>query len=153
MFMYFFVLLTIGLALLKGGEPERYGALGLLGISALCALDHYLMANGGGQFRPLTLSFCTWECIFGLAGFTIIALSAWRIWPLWAAALQLLANAAAVCERFNFIITEKVLCTMQDMVLAMTTFVLFLGTLAIWQGRSRIGKTRDWYNWMESIEI
>ena len=81
---------AIIIPLIWGDEPERLGAKVF---AAMYALSIFRGFSFGTSADEIDL-FGMLTDIFGFVGFFWIALFAWRIWPLWASALQLIAISA-----------------------------------------------------------
>lgn len=140
-----FVSLVILAAFMLGEGPERGGGLLLAIMAPLYTVDHFSQ----GTVHFLALSLCTWQTIIGFGGFLALALSAWRIWPIWAAALQLLAAAAAILSHFHLIVSPQMLCGMQDMALVAGAGIVFLGTVVVKTTKSRSDDTGAWRRWLD----
>lgn len=118
--------LIIGYALWRGGAPERAGAL----VFILMALFQY----SGRLFFDRVFStvdvFGVVTDLLAFSGFTLIALQANRIWPLFIAAMQLLSCAS----HFGREVSSKVEPLVYSVLIAGPTTValviLLIGTMA-----------------------
>lgn len=83
----FFTLLfaSIVVALAKGSPPEKWGAATLIIMTVVQVAGRSVFGVRFDQLDPVSLMVDS----IGFASFTVIALYARRIWPLWASALQL----------------------------------------------------------------
>jgi len=83
------VFATVVWAFARGAGPERGAALVLLGMYVLDPIYHALDPSAG-HYRHVDPGHLLID-LAAMAGFLTIALKANRVWPLWAAAAQLLA--------------------------------------------------------------
>jgi len=134
---------AITLALWKGLGPERAGAAVLAVFTTFCSMTHVRP-----DFMPLGISMCAWANLLGLIGFSIIALKAWRLWPLWAAAMQLLAVGVQACVGLDLIAQPVAVDLMQDTSLLISSIIVASGTVAVWIGRERFSHMENWRDWI-----
>jgi hypothetical protein len=87
---YAFTVAALAFAWRKGGRAERAGVLLLLGMVTFSLASKGILGARFASVDPLALV----EDFIGFAGFTWIGLHARRVWPLCAAALQLLSLGA-----------------------------------------------------------
>lgn len=89
--VYLFALTSVvGLALWKGGAPERCGALVFVLMALLQYTGRLFFERVFDAVDPLAVAVD----VFALVGFTLIALQANRTWPFFIAAMQLLSCAS-----------------------------------------------------------
>jgi hypothetical protein len=111
-------------ALWKGGPPERLGAAVLIAMAVVQIAAHQLIP---GRFDNVDPAGFTVD-LMGFVGMTVIALYADRIWPLWTAALQLLACAAHVVRLLSIEVEPLVYGTMKSGATFVVLFLLMIGT-------------------------
>jgi len=81
---------VVGLALWKGGAPERCGALVFVLMALLQYTGRLFFERVFDAVDPLAVTVD----VVALSGFTLIALQANRTWPFFIAAMQLLSCAS-----------------------------------------------------------
>lgn len=126
-----------------GDEPEKIGGQIMLFILGLAIVRMLLMARQIDEFDVLGLLS---DCLTFL-GFLWIALFAWRIWPLWTAALQLLAIGAHFGPALALPIEPMVYAILRS---APTAIVLLTLVGATWLHRRRArsgASTLPWRTW------
>lgn len=80
-----FLLASIAIAGVRGGAPERWGAVTLVAMTIVQIAGFGALGSRFGEIDWVAFAVD----LIGFASFTAIALFARRIWPLWASALQL----------------------------------------------------------------
>lgn len=86
----FSAFVAVSLAYIYGGRPERQGAAIVITMAAIAAIGQQLAAARFDTLDPFSLAqdFISFIC------FSYIGITSKRIWPLWAAAFQLLSLGA-----------------------------------------------------------
>lgn len=134
---------TAAFAWFTGDGPERCGALVLV---ATCALGLLRMSTVGLETSHVDM-FGFLSDIAVLAAQVSIALFAWRIWPIWAASLQLLAVVAHVVRALQIEIHPVV----YELMRAAPTYTIWLVLLAGTLNRIRLKRANVevpcWRNW------
>jgi hypothetical protein len=87
---YLLALAAIGLALKFGGKSERCGALIVVLMVLITLLGQYLRQR---EFESVDIFSLTQDAVAFIL-FSFIGINSRRIWPLWAAAFQLLSVGA-----------------------------------------------------------
>ncbi|MCJ2183828.1 hypothetical protein MTR62_14160 [Novosphingobium sp. 1949] len=141
----FFILLVVspGLAAWKGGEPERLGGLVILAMWGLQSFGEYFLPSRFSTVDPV--AFCS--DLVGTLGFGFIALHARRVWPLWAASLQLLSLSAHFARWADIGIPKIVYALMRGGPTFVVMLVLLAGTLAHWRRMRRVAVDHPWQSW------
>lgn len=143
--LVFFLLLivSVGLALWKGGAPERWGAVVIMAMVGIEALAEVLLPSGFRQVDPFSLL----TDLVGTIGFGWLAVEALRIWPLWATSLQLLSLSAHFARWADLGIPPLVYAVMRGTPTGFALLALIMGTiLHLWRQR-RDGSDRSWQDW------
>lgn len=125
---------VVSYALWRGSAPERAGALIFVLMAVLQYSGRLVFARVFDTLDPLSLA----ADLFAFIGFTWLALSANRIWPIFVAAMQLLSCAS----HFG----REISCKVEPLVYAVLTAgptiaalaILVIGALAN-QSRTRRG--------------
>ena len=126
-----------------GGEPERRGGQIILCLVGLSFLRHLLL---GVQSEQIDIPGLAID-IFGFAAFSWIALFAWRIWPLWASSLQLIAVAAHTARSLDIPIHPLIYVLMRTAPTYLEVIVLLIG-VASYRKQMRVhGSMPSWRNW------
>jgi hypothetical protein len=137
------LILSVSLALLKGGKPEKVGALIILGMVAL-------------QFASLALEASVYHTVdvasvlvdaFGLISFGVLALHAMRVWPIWAASLQLLSLSSHFARDLDVSVKPLVYVAMKSGPTFFVLVALLMGTILHWHRMKRKGVDPSWKVW------
>lgn len=141
----FFLLLTVsvGLALWKGGAPEKGGVIVILTMAVFEALAINIIPSRFDAVDPGPLL----SDLIGALGFGFLAIQAFRIWPLWATALQLLSLAAHFARWADIAVPKIVYALMRGMPTFMVFVVLLIGTILHMARLRRRGYDPSWQNW------
>ena len=83
-----------------------------------------------------------------LVALLAIAQFAWRIWPIWAASLQLLAVFAHVIQGFNIATNPMVYTIMRSAPTYLVWLVLVIGTWTQHRRKCRSGNSPSWRSWL-----
>ena len=141
---YFLVLIfSVGLALWKGGAPERLGALVFVLMAVVQAL---VMVFIPSQFTRVDLDSLVTDLI-GFLGFGYLALEARRFWPIWAASLQILSLSAHFARWADIGIYPIVYAVMRGAPTFGVAVAIFIGTILHWHRLRRHGWDRSWQSW------
>ncbi len=143
--LVFFLLLivSIGLALWKGGAPERWGAVVILTMVGIAAVAEVILPSGFRRVDPFSLL----TDLVGTLGFGWLALQALRIWPLWATSLQLLSLSAHFARWADLGIPPLVYAVMRGTPTGFALLALILGTILHLRRLRRDGSDRSWQDW------
>ncbi|MEL7188056.1 MAG: hypothetical protein AAGK17_00770 [Pseudomonadota bacterium] len=131
---------AVALGWVLGGKPERCGALTLASIFSVQLILYSTISDP--TFDEIDFVGVITDAI-GLLGFTAIALSANRIWPLFAAAMQLIAVLAHLTHGFRPMLGQSYV----DFEAYPTAFVTLcvIGGVAMHRYRlKKYGHDRDW---------
>lgn len=141
----FFLLLgaSLGLAFWKGGPPEKGGAIVLLTMAVFQALAINIIPSRFDTVDPGPLL----TDLIGALGFGFLAIRAFRIWPLWATALQLLSLAAHFARWADIAVPKMVYALMRGMPTFMVFAALLIGTMLHMARLRRRGYDPSWQNW------
>jgi hypothetical protein len=127
-------------AIWRGGGPERAGAAILF--AAFLVDEIYHMVAGPHQFEifdPFELAID----LFSLAAFAALAVRANRLWPIWAAALQVVA----VVGQFSAMSgagMQRAYWAMTEAPVLMGVITLLVGLVAHLLRQRRLGSYPDW---------
>jgi hypothetical protein len=138
-----FFALSIAISWRLGGDPERRGAQVVLMLLILGLLRTIILGTKLSELdvAGLVLDTCA------MAAFVWIALFAWRFWPLWASALQLLAVMAHVTRAFDIPIHPIVYAILRTVPTYMLPLILLIATIRYRQVMRKNGKSLSWRNW------
>lgn len=136
--------IAVGFALWKGGPPERLGAAVLLAMAVIQPMAHLVLPLRFDRFDVVGFVVD----LMAFVGMTAIALYADRMWPLWTAALQLLACAAHVVRLLSIDIRLLTYGTMKGWPTFAALFVLVVGTAMHRRRLRRRGSDPSWAIWL-----
>ena len=142
----FFICILFALA--RGGGPERSGALAYLGLAAIQVASTLVVRPFYSKVDGVGLLIDSMALII----FGALALSAKRIWPIWAASLQLLALAAHFSRWIELDVEPYVYSLMKSSPTAFALVALTLGTHLHRLRLKRYGTDPDWVNW-KSVQV
>lgn len=136
-------LLSVTVPFLWGHEPERQGAKIFATMLFLSIVRNKLI---GIQLEgPDHFGFVV--DIVGFTGFLMIALFAMRVWPLWAAALQLIAVTAHLVMACDIHIHPMAYLLMRYAPSYLVSIILLLACIRMrWRG-SATDKNSSWRVW------
>ena len=138
-----FLVLSISLALWKGGKPERAGALVIV---VMTALQFAWRVFSPRHFNTVDLSSVVVDAT-GVIGFGLLAVYAHRFWPIWAASLQVLSLSSHFARGVELSVKPLVYALMKSMPTFLVLFVLMLGTLFHQLRLRKQGFDRSWTEW------
>lgn len=141
----FFIVLILSVvsALWKGGKPERIGALIIL---AMAVLQFGFLAVVPRYYRSVDLVSVLVDGV-GLVGFGALAVYAHRIWPIWAASLQLLSLASHFSRGVDANVKPLVYVFMKSGPTFLVMIALLLGTILHCRRLRLAGSDRAWTEW------
>jgi hypothetical protein len=139
-------LLSVCIALKFGGAPERRGAMVIVVAFFLGILRDLTL---GPQLAGFSLAGITIDFIM-FVGFFAIALFAWRVWPLWASALQLLAIVAHLVQVLEIHLQPTVYLLMRFAPTILVEALLVVICLHIRMMGSLRDKDQCWRSWSGS---
>ena len=134
------LVLSVGFAFYKGGPPERFGAAVLVAMAVIQPLANLITPL---RFSKVDLAAFTVD-LMAFAGMTVIALYADRKWPLWTAALQLLACAAHLVRILSIKVEPLVYGTLKAAPTFAVLCVLVIGTEMHRRRLLRHGVDQSW---------
>jgi hypothetical protein len=109
-----------------GGKPERAGAGILLAMLLLTYTGHAIFPRIFHTVDPVGLTVD----LVGFVGFSAIGISSRRVWPLWAASLQLLSSGAHFVRALSIPVEPRVYFWMKTSPTWLVMILLIAGTLA-----------------------
>lgn len=140
------LLVALAYAAWKGGGPER----AMVGIAIVIVLwDRLLVAAGLVTYEGVDLGYLAQD-MFGAAATILLALCAYRFWPLLAAVLHTLPLLAHFARAVDVAVNPIVYLTMQ---VAASWCVPPLLIAATWRHQrrlKRIGSYPSWRTWSRS---
>ncbi|AIT79421.1 hypothetical protein [Novosphingobium pentaromativorans] len=141
----FFLLLPLSLllAVWKGGAPERYGALVIVAMAVIQRIAIVFVPSHFVSVDPAALV----TDFVGLAGFGTLAVQARRIWPIWAASLQLLSVSAHFARWADIGVPPFVYALMRGSPTFLALAALLVGTILHIVRLKRHGADPSWQNW------
>lgn len=143
-FAYFLILvLSIGLALWKGGTPERIGAAVFILMALVQAVVMQVLPSRFDRVDPDSLV----TDLIGFLGFSYLAIEARRIWPIWATALQVLSLSAHFARWADVAIPPLVYAIMRGAPTFGAAIAILAGTILHLRRRHRHGCDPSWQNW------
>lgn len=147
----FFAIAAIasGLALWKGGQPERYAAAVFLFTVGLQFLLYQLSHPRLSEVDAVSLL----TDLILVTGFSAIALNAKRIWPLWAAALQLLSLSSHFPRFVDNEILAPVYAIMSSSPTGVVLLLMIVGTVGHQRRLAKTGHDPDWVDWNHAREL
>jgi hypothetical protein len=127
----------------KGGGPER----AMVGIAIVIVLwDRLLVAAGLVTYQSVDLGYLAQD-IFGAAATILLALCAYRFWPLLAAVLHTLPLLAHFARAVEAAVNPVVYLTMQVAASWCVPPLLIAATWRHQQRLKRIGSYPSWRSW------
>jgi hypothetical protein len=123
---YLLALAAIGLGLTLGGKPERQGAMLVVIMMSMTLLGMVLLPKRFHTVDPVSLS----QDVVAFVGFSIIGVSSRRIWPLWAAAFQLLSVGSHFVRALEMPVRPIVYAWMKSGPTWGVLILLIIGTIA-----------------------
>ena len=131
---YLLALAAIGIAFTFGGKPERLAGVVVLSMTIIIVLSMLFGFRLYSSVDPVAL----FDDLVGLLGFSYIGISSKRIWPLWAASLQLLSVGAHFVRALEIPVRPIVYFWMKSGPTWAVLVLVIIGTLAnIRQKRDR----------------
>lgn len=141
---YFLILvLSIGLALWRGGAPERIGAAVFIAMAGFQAVAMQILPSHFVRVDPDSLI----TDLIGFVGFGYLALEARRIWPIWATALQILSLSAHFARWADVAIPPLVYAIMRGAPTFGAAIAILAGTILHMHRRRRHGCDHSWQSW------
>lgn len=134
---------SIAVALRWGGHPEKWGAAVLIAMTVVQVLGYGILST---RFAALDWVGLAVDCV-GLASFTAIALFAWRIWPLWASALQLFSLTTHLVRVIDIHLHPAVYWLMKSSPTFGVCLILIAATRLHRQRVKTRGHDRSWMEW------
>ena len=143
MAFYALLILSVMFALLRGGKPEQYGALAII---VMTALQFASLLVEPTLFRTVDPASVVVD-IFGVATFGALAIYSRRVWPIWAASLQLLSLSSHFARDVDPRVEPIVYVVMATAPTFMLLLALLLGTIFHRRRLRRHGVDPSWMDW------
>lgn len=137
------LVLSVSLALAKGGSPERWGAAVIVVMTALQFGSRLFEAP---QYHSVDLASVVVDA-FAVVTLGAIALHARRAWPIWATSLQLLSLSSHFAREVNEHVPPMVYAIMKSSPTFLVLVTLLIGTLAHMRRVRLRGKDPAWKDW------
>lgn len=126
-----------------GGEPEKRGAQILILVIVIGLLRRTFFGISSDQVDPIGLT----SDVLAFIAFVAIAMFAWRIWPICAASLQLLAVMAHVVRGFEIEIDPVAYFVMRGTPTFTIWLVILIGALNHARLKRAHASIPSWRNW------
>jgi hypothetical protein len=141
----FFLLLPLSLVLAawKGGAPERFGALVIV---LMAVVQRIAIQFDPSEFVSVDPASLVTDAV-GAIGFGILAVQARRVWPIWAASLQLLSLSAHFARWADIGVPPFVYALMRGTPTFVALAALALGTVLHMIRLRRHGTDPSWQDW------
>lgn len=138
-----FLVLVIALAWWRGGGPERVGATLLFAVFCIDRAGHIII----GRTSWATLdTFHLFLDLATLAGLVAILIKAWRLWPVWACACQLLSVLSHPLRMLKIGLHPLIQSILGIFPFYLILISLLLGTVLHQRRILRSGSDRSWRN-------
>ena len=135
--------LSLIVALTRGGPPERWGAVILLAMTAAELFGRALLGVRYGSLDPSALAVD----VLGFFSFAAMALFCQRIWPLWAAPLQLLSCATHLIRALSLDVAPRAYWIMKSAPTLAICILLMSATLLHRRRLTKTGSDPSWRIW------
>lgn len=145
---YALFILSIFVALRWGGAPERIGAGIHLGLFITQGLLYLSLPPQYAQVDAISLLTDS----LGLIAFGSLALSANRIWPLWAASLQLLSVMGHLARWIQLSIEPYVYVLLKSSPTGLSLAILLAGAILHQRRKSMVGHDHSWVVWGSPLQ-
>lgn len=132
-------LFCISLAWRLGGEVERRGAQIMAAMYAIAVFGHRLLGHEYAAVDPVALL----QDSLSFLGFSFLGIYSKRVWPLWAAALQLLSLGSHVIRALQIDVRPVVYAWMKSGPTWAVLVILLIGTLGHLRRTSLSGSARS----------
>lgn len=140
------VVFSMAVALRFGGAPERLGAGVVGGMLAIAFAARPLLPPQFDRVDPVSLGVD----VLGFAAFLCIGIFAWRLWPLCAASLQLLALSAHLTRALDIHIHPFVYAALKSGPSYLILLLLVGGSILHRRRIRTFGSDRCWRSWSQS---
>lgn len=137
------LVLAVSLALWKGDKPERLGALIIL---QMTLLQFASLAFKPRVYSDIDLASAVID-LLGLVGFGVLATYAKRVWPIWAASLQLLSLISHFVRQADREAEPMVYVAMKSGPTFLALLALLIGTLMHIRRSKRTSPGSPWKRW------
>ena len=137
------LVLSVSLALWRGDVPERLGAFIVL---QMTGLQFASLAFQPRIYSDVDLASVTID-LLGLVGFGVLATYAKRVWPIWAASLQLLSLIAHFVRQADREAEPMVYVAMKSGPTFLALLALLIGTLMHMRRRRLRLPVSPWKEW------
>lgn len=138
-----FMGVTLILVLWKGGAPERWGVASIVAMAAYQLTMETIIPS---QFTSVDVASLGADLI-GFVAFGVLALYARRIWPLWAAALQLLCLCAHFARWASLSVSPNAYALIRGAPTAMILVLMLGATVLCVLSRRRGQRDLPWQDW------
>ncbi len=137
------LILSVALAFWKGGKPERLGALVIVMMTVL-QLGWRLFSQR--YFNTVDVAAVVVDTV-GVFGFGTLAVYAQRVWPIWAASLQVLSIASHFAREVDLHVEPLVYFVLRSGPTFLVLLVLLLGTILHQRRLRSSGQDPAWTDW------
>ncbi|MGE4404342.1 hypothetical protein [Pseudomonas sp.] len=144
-----FMLGASAFVLWKGCAPERYG-VGT--IFAMAVFQIIMQAVTPSRFVNVDAASLGSDLI-GFIGFSVIALHARRVWPLWATALQIIALCAHFSRWASISMSKGAYLIMRGVPTAAIVVLMIIATILCILRRQRGSDDGAWQDWSAIAEL
>ena len=140
---YALFFITLLAAWIWGGKPERIGGAIHLALACLQGAFYLVVPPSFASLDGISLL----TDALGLAGFGWLALAANRMWPIWAASLQLLSLAGHFARWAQLEIAPYAYSLLRTAPTALGLLVLLLAVVVHRKRLKQSGQDRPWVDW------
>jgi hypothetical protein len=137
------LILSISFALVRGGGPERWGALVIVSMTVIQVGSTFVERP---RFYSVDLTSVVVDA-YGVIGFGVIALYARRAWPIWATSLQILSLSSHFARQVDKDVSPMVYGLMKSGPTFLVLLGLLVGTLAHARRLRAQGRDPGWMDW------
>jgi len=137
------LLLSTSVAFVRGGGPERWGALVIV---TMMAIQYGSLVVEPQRFHSVDLVSVVVDT-YGVIGFGTIALYARRVWPLWATSLQILSLSSHFARQVDAGVSPMVYGLMKSSPTFFVLVALLVGTAAHRRRLRLQGRDPGWMDW------
>jgi hypothetical protein len=137
------LILSVAVALWKGDKPERAGALVIV-LMTVVQLAWRLFSRR--YFNTVDVAAVVVDTV-GVIGFGALAVHAKRVWPIWAASLQVLSIASHFAREVDPEVEPVAYFILRSGPTFLVLLVLLLGTILHQRRLRRLGNDPAWTDW------
>lgn len=134
---------TLIVVLWKGGAPERYGVATIVAMAVYQLTMETIIPS---RFTNVDVASLGAD-IIGFVGFGALALHARRIWPVWAAALQVICLSAHAARWLSLAISQEAYALTRGVPTAVILVLMLGATVQCIISRRRGEADPQWQDW------